>query len=110
MPMTVTSTEAKSQFGSMVKWARENQDEIIVKHYGEPSVVLLPFADYEELLQLREYARKAKARLLLEKLRQEIQNDNPVIDQAEAYGEAGMSESVIREILEADAQYVDSHQ
>ncbi len=109
MPMTVTSTEAKSQFGSMVKWATDNQDEIIVKHYGEPALVMLPFASYAELLELRESARKALARQIVEKLRQDIQKENPVIDQAEAYREAGMSESVIRELLEGDAQYLDNH-
>lgn len=104
MPKTVTSTEAKSQFGSLVKWATENQDEIVVKHYGEPTVVLLPFASYAELLDLREQARRDEAWRKLEALRREIQADNPVTDQAEAYREAGMSESVIREVLADDAR------
>ena len=104
MPMTVSSTEAKSQFGSMVKWATENQDEIIVKHYGEPAVVLLPFASYEELLQLREKTRREAVWQALEALRRQIHERNPSISAEEAYREAGMSESVIREVLEADAQ------
>ncbi len=104
MPLTVSSTEAKSQFGSLVKWATENQDGIIVKHYGEPAVVLLPFANYAELLQLREKARREAVWQALEALRRKIHERNPNISAEEAYREAGMSESVIRETIEADRQ------
>lgn len=29
MPKTISSTEAQSQFGSILKWAKENNDEVI---------------------------------------------------------------------------------
>ena len=49
MPKTISSTEAQSQFGSILKWAKDNNDEVIVKLYGEPAVVLVPYAEYERL-------------------------------------------------------------
>ena len=102
MPKTVSATEAKSRFGAMVKWAVENQDDVIVRQYGDPTAVLISYAEYERLVAWREQERRNEAFEQFEALRRRIQEDMPVTDQAEAYRQAGMAEWVIRETLEAD--------
>jgi len=102
MPKTITSSEAKARFGAMIKWAVENQDDVIVRQYGDPAVVMVPFAQYEQILAWREQARRESIIKKLGDLRREIQEATPTIDEAEAYRQAGMSERVIRETLEAD--------
>lgn len=103
MPKTVSASEAKSRFGAVIKWAVENQDDVIVRQYGDPAVVVVPYAEYERILEWREQERRKDIIRKLEKLRQEIQAATPTIDVAEAYRQAGMAEWVIRETLEADA-------
>ncbi len=61
MPKTVSSSEAKSRFGAMVKWAVENQEDVIVRQYGDPTIVMVPFAAYEQILVWRERARREDA-------------------------------------------------
>ena len=103
MPKTMSSSEAKSRFGALIKWAVENQDDVIVRQYGDPAVVVIPFAEYEQILAWRERARREEAFEQFEAIRRRIQEANPVTDQAEAYRQAGMAEWVIRETLETDA-------
>jgi prevent-host-death family protein len=103
MPKTVSATEAKSRFGAMVKWAVENQDDVIVRQYGDPTAVLISYAEYERLVAWREQERRNEAFEQLEAIRRRIQEATPTTDVAEAYRQAGMAEWVIRETLEADA-------
>jgi prevent-host-death family protein len=66
MPKTVSSSEAKSKFGEIVKWSTENKDEVIVKLYGEPAVVMMPYSEYEQFenLHKRKEIRKAHNSLM----------------------------------------------
>ena len=104
MPKTVSSSEAKSKFGEIVKWSTENKDEVIVKHYGEPTVVIMPYSEYAEVEKLRKREQRRKAWEALEKLRQEVQENMPAISPEEAYRLAGFSEEVIQETLKADEE------
>jgi prevent-host-death family protein len=104
MPKTVSSSEAKSKFGEIVKWSTENKDEVIVKLYGEPAVVIMPYSEYEEVEKLRKREQRRKAWEALEKLRKEVQENMPAIPAEEAYRLAGFSEEVIQETLKADEE------
>src|SRR5688572_11191435 len=104
MPKTVSSSEAKSKFGEIVKWSAENKDEVIVKLYGEPTVVIMPYSEYEEVEKLRKREQRRKAWEALEKLRKEVQEKMPAISAEEAYRLAGFSEEVIQETLKADEE------
>ncbi len=110
MPKTVSSSEAKSRFEAMVKWAVENQDDVIVRQNGDPAAVLISYAEYERLVAWRERARGEEAFAQFEALRRQVQADMPVTDVAEAYRQAGMAEWVIRETLEADRLIAESEQ
>jgi len=104
MPRTITSTEAQAQFGSILKWAKENNDEVVVKLYGEPAVVMIPYAEYERVEKLRKREAGRRAFAELEVIRQGIAAKNPDINMEEAYREAGFSEEAIKETLRMDVQ------
>jgi prevent-host-death family protein len=102
MPKTVSSSEAKSRFGELVKWTTENQDTVGVKLYGEPAAVIMSYREYEEVERLRKREQKRKALEALEALRQESRRQNPDLSSEEAYRLAGFSENVVEETLQAD--------
>jgi prevent-host-death family protein len=109
MPKTVTSSEAKSKFGEILKWTTENRDEVIVKLYGEPAVVIMPYTEYEEVEKLRKREKRRKAWEALEKLRQDVQARMPEISAEEAYRIAGFSEEVIQETLRSDEELANAN-
>ncbi len=104
MPKTVSSTEAKSRFGELLKWANESKDKVIVKLYGEPAAVIISYAEYEEVEKLRKREQKRKAFEALDALRQEARRQNPDLTTEEAYRLAGFSEEVTQETLKADGE------
>ena len=104
MPKTVTSSEAKSRFGELMKWTAEHQDKVIVKLYGEPTAVMMSYAEYQELEKLRKREQKRKVLEALDRLRAEVRRQNPTLSDEEAYRLAGFSEDVIAETLKMDQQ------
>jgi prevent-host-death family protein len=104
MPKSVSASEAKSRFGELVKWSREQNDTVIVNVYGEPTVVIVPYAEYAEGERLRKREQKRKALAALDALRQEARRQNPDLSAEEAYRLAGFSEDVIQDTLKADEE------
>ena len=104
MPRTVSSSEAQNNFGAMVQWAEENQDEVVIERRGKPAAVIMGIQEYQEIRQLRERERRRKALEALQELRQEIRSQNPDMTAEEAYRLAGFSEEVVQETLEYDKQ------
>lgn len=102
MPRTVSSSEAKSRFGELVKWTTENQDTVVVKLYGEPAAVIISYREYQEVEGLRKREQKRKALEALEALRQESRRQNPDLSSEGAYRLAGFSENVVEETRQAD--------
>ncbi len=76
MPKTVSATYVKNKLGTVVSWVLENQDEVIVESRGEPTVVIMPFAEYERVQDLREQERLNQALARLRKLREEVRARN----------------------------------
>jgi prevent-host-death family protein len=104
MPKSVSASEAKSRFGELVKWTNEHQDEVIVKLYGEPAVVIMSYDEYIEVEKLRKREQKRKALEALAALRQEARRQNPDLTAEEAYRLAGFSDEVIADTLRADEE------
>jgi prevent-host-death family protein len=102
MPRTVSSSEAQNNFGAMLQWAEENKDPVVIERRGKPAAVLIGYAEYQEMLRLREAERKQHAFARLEELRRQIAARNSDLSAEEAYQLAGFSEEVIRETLESD--------
>lgn len=104
MPKTVSSSEAQNNFGAMLQWAEENQDEVVVERRGKPAGVLMGYEQYQEFQRLKAQERKRKALEALEELRREVQRHNPGLTAEEAYRAAGFSEEVIQETLQSDEE------
>ena len=68
MPKTVSVSEAKNKLSAMLKWAEQNQDEIVVESRGRPKAVILPYAEYETFQRLREKERRQAALQRLQQL------------------------------------------
>jgi prevent-host-death family protein len=108
MPKTVSSSEAKSRFGELLKWTAASKDKVIVKLYGEPAAVIMSYAEYTEVEKLRKREQKRKVLEALDALRQEARRQNPNLTAEEAYRLAGFSEEVIQETLQADQELADA--
>ena len=97
MPRTASSTETKNRLGSLIGWVAETRDDVIVENHGEPAAVLMSFAEYEELLALREKARRASIQERLRALRRESLARNQDLTPEE--GDA-LAERFAREVIE----------
>lgn len=89
MPRTVSATEAKNRFGSIVIWVLNNQDEVVVESRGAPTVVILPFTQYQQVKELQEQARRREALARLEALREKVRARNLDMDEEQAEDLAG---------------------
>lgn len=49
MERSVSATEARIHLGELMRWVVENDEPIIVERGGEPHIVLLSIAEYEQL-------------------------------------------------------------
>ncbi|NJN83429.1 MAG: type II toxin-antitoxin system Phd/YefM family antitoxin [Caldilineaceae bacterium] len=108
MPRTVSSTEAQSNFGTILRATRDEHEEIIVKHYGEPVAALISYSDYEELLKMRQHEKRRKVLAALDRLRDEVQRQGPPLSAEEAYRLAGFDEGVVQSTLAKDRELADS--
>ena len=76
MPKTVSATDAKNKFGSLVSWVVENSDEVIVENHGEPAVVLMSVDEYESYKAFRETERRKRILAELSELRDRVRSYN----------------------------------
>ena len=97
MPKTVSASEAKVKFGSIMDWAEQNKDEVIVESRGKPKVVIVAFAEYEKLAELREQYRRRIALARLEALAETIQARNQDLSEEEA---DALADQFTREVVE----------
>ena len=84
MPKTVSASEAKSQFGSLVEWTVENKDDVIVESHGRPKAAIISFEEYQRFAALREEARRREVLAQLESLRERVSARNADLSPEEA--------------------------
>ena len=84
MPKTVTASEAKNRLGSLMQWAVKNRDEVVIESRGEPTVVIMPYREYETVTDLREKDRRARVLAQLEGLRKRVQARNEDLSENDA--------------------------
>ena len=101
MPRTVSASEAKTKFGAIVDWAAESKDDVIVESHGQPKVVIISFEAYQQVLKLREEARRQSALLRLRNLRDRVRARNQDLDEGQAASLAGrFSQEVVAEMAD----------
>ena len=93
MPKTVSASEAKTNFGTVVDWAVQQKDEVIIQSHGEPKAVLISFTEFQKLAKLREQERRRQALAEMERLRMEVSARNQ--DLSEEEGDA-FADQVVR--------------
>ncbi|MDQ3250258.1 MAG: type II toxin-antitoxin system Phd/YefM family antitoxin [Chloroflexota bacterium] len=76
MAKTISASEAKTNFGTIVNWAVQKNEEVIIQSYGEPKAVIISFAEFQKLAQLREQERRRQALAAMEQLRTEVSARN----------------------------------
>ncbi|WP_374689749.1 type II toxin-antitoxin system Phd/YefM family antitoxin [Promineifilum sp.] len=97
MPKTVTVSEAKNKLSSMLQWAVDNRDEVVVESHGEPKAVILPYGEYEEFLTFREQARRREAFRQLEELAERVRARNADLTTEEA---EQLADEITRETIQ----------
>ncbi len=102
MPRTISVSEAKNKLSAMLDWAVKNQDGVIIESRGRPKAVILPYAEYETYLALREKEQRRAALLRLEELATVVQARNQDLQPDEAEQLAGeISRETIERLVEA---------
>jgi len=102
MPRTVSSSEVQNNFGAMLQWAEENNDEVVVERRGKPAGVIISYEEYQEVLRLREQDRRRTIFARMESIRKQVAESTPDLTAEEAYRLAGFSEDVIQQTLDND--------
>src|SRR5205085_11352341 len=75
-PRIISASEAQNKFGSVVSWVLDNQREVVIESRGEPTVVIMPFDEYEESQRIKEQAKRRDAFERLRALRQRVRARN----------------------------------
>ena len=104
MPRTVSSSEVQNNFGAMLQWAEENNDEVVIERRGKPAGVIIAYEGYKEVMLLRERERRRKVFARIESIRKEVAEQNPDLSAEEAYRLAGFSEETIQQTLASDQE------
>lgn len=98
MPTTMTAREVKAQLDSLLDQSNDRFDDIIVERNGEPRAVIVSFAEYQAVAELRQALRQEQVIAELEQLRASVaaRNEGLAEEQVEKIAvQAG------REVIEA---------
>ena len=106
MSKTVTSSEARDNFGVLLRQASEENEEVVVTIRQRPTAVIISYAEYQELLQLRQMQKRLaameKLRAIRERVQQRISEDD--LTPEHAYKLSGFSDGATKNIIENDRQ------
>jgi prevent-host-death family protein len=100
MPKTVTASEAKNRLGSLIQWALTNKDEVVIKSRGEPKVVIMPYQEYQTVIEMREQARRRQALAQLEALRDQVQARKALTEKQATELADRFTREVVEELVE----------
>jgi prevent-host-death family protein len=84
MRRVISATEVKTQLGAMIDWTVEHADEIVIESRGKPKAVLMSYAQFEVVEQLREAERRRQVLAQLEDLAQRVAARNQDLTAAAA--------------------------
>lgn len=106
MSKTVTSSEARDNFGVLLRQASEENEEVVVTIRQRPTAVIISYAEYQELLQLRQMQKRLAAMEKLRAIRQRVQQriSEDDLTPEHAYKLAGFSDEATKNIIENDRQ------
>ena len=97
MAKVVSTTEAKNKLTSLVAWAAEHQDVVIVESHGRPRAVILSFAEYEKLKALLEQQRRRDVLDRLRRIKEPARERNQDLTEAQAIE---LADRFVREVVD----------
>lgn len=107
MTRTSSVSEAKNTLSAVLEWAVENAAGVVIESRGEPKAVILPYAEYEAYLTLKEQARRREALRQLRELAEQIWSSTAELndDEVEQLAEEVSQETFQRMIEERKVQF-----
>lgn len=100
---TISSSEAKSRFGTILEWAGKDNDVVVIHLYGQPKGVLISYKNFKEIEILRMKEKKMNALQALKELREEVRSRTDELDEEMAYKQAGISSEVTKKLIRQDS-------
>ncbi|OGK26137.1 hypothetical protein A2954_02040 [Candidatus Roizmanbacteria bacterium RIFCSPLOWO2_01_FULL_37_12] len=96
-PKTISASEAKNKFGSLISWVTRNGNEVIVESRGKPKIAVMSYDDYEKIKKVKEEMRRKQALQRLREVRKRVQarNSDLTPKQAEA-----LAERFVRDVID----------
>lgn len=94
---TVSVSEAREQLSSVINWAAENQDDVVIQNRGQARAVIIPYTDYQLLQAAREQQRKQAAIAELQQIADEVRRRNQEMSSTEA---DAVGDAITREALD----------
>jgi len=108
VPKIVSSTQAKANLGTLLKWIGQNDDEVIVALYNKPAAVLMTYAEYEEIVKLRKQEQQRQALTELQATRAVAGSRNLDTTVEEAYQLAGFLADTMRDLAHQSSLRIES--
>ncbi len=107
MTINVSSNEARNSLGRLLRLASEENEEVVIRVRGEPTAVLVSYAAYEQLTQLKRIQKAQEALAKIQAARDRVQAKVQDLPPEEAYRQAGFGEQAIQELLAHEQQAVE---
>lgn len=104
MAVNVSSNEARNHLGRLLKLASEEDEDVIIKVHGNPTAVLISYAEYEQIGDLKKMEKRLRALETVRELRRTISDRTAQLSTEEAYRLAGFGEKATEDIVENDRQ------
>lgn len=103
MARTVSSNEARSNLGNLLKTTA--QEDVVIAVRNKPTAVLISYAEYEEFQRLQKMQKRLAGLQKMRELKAGGQKNIQNASQATLYREAGMTdEEAIAELITLDEQ------
>ncbi len=84
MSKAVSTREAQNKLSSLIGWVNEHNESVIVEKRGAPTAVLMSYAEYELLQEVKEQQRRQVLLAKMRDLRARVSARNPDLNEAEA--------------------------
>lgn len=84
MNRAVSVSQAREQLSAVLRWTRENGDDVIIENRGRAEAVIISVSDYELLQSAREQQRRSTLMAELTALAEEVRAQNRDLSEAEA--------------------------
>ncbi|MBI4009164.1 type II toxin-antitoxin system prevent-host-death family antitoxin [Candidatus Roizmanbacteria bacterium] len=75
-PKTVSASEAKNKFGTVMKWVIKEKNDVIVENRGKPRVAVISFNEYESIKKVKEEIKRRTALEQLKALQKRVSERN----------------------------------